>query len=285
MVLKVAVPNKGQLAEPAREMLKEAGYLAASNPRSLVVHDHINGVEFYFLRPKDVAIYVGGGTLDIGITGRDMLIDSGVEANEIMQLGFAPSTFRLAAPVGQFTSIQQLAGARIATSYPGLLNNWLASQKLSAHVVRLDGAVENAVALGVADAVADVVATGSTLRAAGLEVIGDPILQSEAILISAHRSDQPAANDAQETFERRLHSVLVARSYVLVDYDIDNKNLSRACEITPGIESPTVSALQNPEWSAVRSMVPAADVHRIMDELYALGAKGILVTDIHACRL
>lgn len=285
MVLKVAVPNKGQLAEPAREMLKEAGYLAASNPRSLVVHDHINGVEFYFLRPKDVAIYVGGGTLDIGITGRDMLIDSGVEANEIMQLGFAPSTFRLAAPVGQFTSIQQLAGARIATSYPGLLNNWLASQKLSAHVVRLDGAVENAVALGVADAVADVVATGSTLRAAGLEVIGDPILQSEAVLISAHRSDQPAANDAQETFERRLHSVLVARSYVLVDYDIDNKNLARACEITPGIESPTVSALQNPEWSAVRSMVPAADVHRIMDELYALGAKGILVTDIHACRL
>lgn len=285
MVLKVAVPNKGQLAEPAREMLKEAGYLAASNPRSLVVHDQINGVEFYFLRPKDVAIYVGGGTLDIGITGRDMLIDSGVEANEIMQLGFAPSTFRLAAPVGQFTSTQQLAGTRIATSYPGLLNNWLASQKLSAHVVRLDGAVENAVALGVADAVADVVATGSTLRAAGLEVIGDPILQSEAILIAPHRSNQSLANEAQETFERRLHSVLVARSYVLVDYDINNENLARACEITPGIESPTVSALQNPEWSAVRSMVPAADVHRIMDELYAMGAKGILVTDIHACRL
>lgn len=285
MVLKVAVPNKGQLAEPAREMLKEAGYLAASNPRSLVVHDQINGVEFYFLRPKDVAIYVGGGTLDIGITGRDMLIDSGVEANEIMQLGFAPSTFRLAAPVGQFTSTQQLAGTRIATSYPGLLNNWLASQKLSAHVVRLDGAVENAVALGVADAVADVVATGSTLRAAGLEVIGDPILQSEAILIAPHRSDQALANEAQETFERRLHSVLVARSYVLVDYDINNENLARACEITPGIESPTVSALQNPAWSAVRSMVPAADVHRIMDELYAMGAKGILVTDIHACRL
>lgn len=285
MVLKVAVPNKGQLAEPAREMLKEAGYLAASNPRSLVVHDQINGVEFYFLRPKDVAIYVGGGTLDIGITGRDMLIDSGVEANEIMQLGFAPSTFRLAAPVGQFTSTQQLAGTRIATSYPGLLNNWLASQKLSAHVVRLDGAVENAVALGVADAVADVVATGSTLRAAGLEVIGDPILQSEAILIAPHRSDQALVNEAQETFERRLHSVLVARSYVLVDYDINNENLARACEITPGIESPTVSALQNPAWSAVRSMVPAADVHRIMDELYAMGAKGILVTDIHACRL
>lgn len=282
MVLKVAVPNKGQLAEPAREMLKEAGYLAAANPRSLVVHDHINGVEFYFLRPKDVAIYVGAGTIDIGITGRDMLLDSGVTANEVMQLGFAPSTFRLAAPTGQFESTQQLAGSRIATSYPGLLSGWLASQEITAEVVRLDGAVENAVALGVADAVADVVATGTTLRAAGLEVIGDPILQSEAILIAANKSEQASA---QETFERRLHSVLVARSYVLVDYDIDNTNLTRACEITPGIESPTVSTLQNPNWSAVRSMVPAADVHRIMDELYALGAKGILVTDIHACRL
>lgn len=282
MVLKVAVPNKGQLAEPAREMLKEAGYLAAANPRSLVVHDHINGVEFYFLRPKDVAIYVGAGTIDIGITGRDMLLDSGVTANEVMQLGFAPSTFRLAAPTGQFESTQQLAGSRIATSYPGLLSGWLASQEITAEVVRLDGAVENAVALGVADAVADVVATGTTLRAAGLEVIGDPILQSEAILIAANKSEQ---SSAQETFERRLHSVLVARSYVLVDYDIDNTNLTRACEITPGIESPTVSTLQNPNWSAVRSMVPAADVHRIMDELYALGAKGILVTDIHACRL
>lgn len=282
MVLKVAVPNKGQLAEPAREMLKEAGYLAAANPRSLVVHDHINGVEFYFLRPKDVAIYVGAGTIDIGITGRDMLLDSGVTANEVMQLGFAPSTFRLAAPTGQFESTQQLAGSRIATSYPGLLSDWLASQEITAEVVRLDGAVENAVALGVADAVADVVATGSTLRAAGLEVIGDPILQSEAILIAANQSEQ---SSAQETFERRLHSVLVARSYVLVDYDIENTNLTRACAITPGIESPTVSALQNPNWSAVRSMVPAADVHRIMDELYALGAKGILVTDIHACRL
>lgn len=282
MVLKVAVPNKGQLAEPAREMLKEAGYLAASNPRSLVVHDHINGVEFYFLRPKDVAIYVGGGTLDIGITGRDMLLDSGVQAHEVMQLGFAPSTFRLAAPVGQYSTTQELAGARIATSYPGLLNSWLGSAGISAQVVRLDGAVENAVALGVADAVADVVATGTTLRAAGLEIIGDPILQSEAVLIAAHQSEP---SSAQETFERRLHSVLVARSYVLVDYDIANENLARACDITPGIESPTVSALANNSWSAVRSMVPAADVHRIMDELYALGAKGILVTDIHACRL
>lgn len=282
MVLKVAVPNKGQLSEPARQMLKEAGYLSASNPRSLVVHDHANGVEFYFLRPKDVAVYVGGGTLDIGITGRDMLLDSGVNAREIMQLGFGPSTFRFAGPTGRFAHVSNLEGARIATSYPGLLHDWLTSHDMKATVVRLDGAVENAVALGVADAVADVVATGATLRAAGLEILGDPLVESEAILIG---SDSGTNSSAQETFERRMHSVLVARSYVLVDFDIANEHLEQACQITPGIESPTVSALQNKSWSAVRSMVPTADVHRIMDELFALGAKGILVTDIHACRL
>jgi ATP phosphoribosyltransferase len=282
VVLKVAVPNKGQLAEPARQMLKEAGYLSASNPRSLVVHDIVNGVEFYFLRPKDVAIYVGAGTLDVGITGRDMLLDSQAPARETMQLGFGPSSFRVAAPAGKYSSITSLNGSRIATSYPGLLETWLANSGISATVVRLDGAVENAVALGVADAVADVVATGATLRAAGLVILGDPIIESEAILIGPISVD---VSSAQETFERRLHSVLVARSFVLVDYDIANENLEAACLITPGIESPTVSALQNKSWSAVRSMVPAADVHRVMDELFVLGAKGILVTDIHACRL
>lgn len=282
MVLKVAIPNKGQLAEPARAILKEAGYLAEASSRSLVVHDSINGVEFYFLRPKDVAIYVGAGTLDLGITGRDMLLDSKVDAQELMQLGFAPSTFRIAAPKGSVTRLSELNGLRIATSYRGLLEGWLNKNDFNAEVIQLDGAVENAVALGVADAVADVVATGSTLKAAGLEIIGEPILESEAVLIGPRRS---VTSSAEETFQRRLHSVFVARSYVLVDYDIANESLKSACQITPGIESPTVSALHNQAWSAVRSMVPAADIHRVMDELYALGAKGILVTDIHACRL
>ena len=281
-MLRIALPNKGQLALPAAALLNEAGYLVSTNPRALVVTDVANDVEFFFLRPKDVAVYVGAGKIDLGITGRDMLLDSGAPAVEIMQLGFAPSTFRVAVPSGTVNSLAELNGKRIATSYEGLLKSWLATQSIQAHIVRLDGAVENAVALGVADAVADVVATGATLRAAGLEVIGDPILESEAILIRPANSEK---TQAQDTFERRLHSVNVARSYVLVDYDIPNDRLSQACEITPGIESPTVSSLQDPKWSAVRSMVLSADVHQIMDELYALGAKGILVTNIHACRL
>lgn len=281
-MLRVAVPNKGQLADPARAMLAEAGYLRSSTTRDLVVQDPENDVEFFFLRPRDIAIYVGEGTLDVGITGRDMLLDSRAKADEVLALGFAPSTFRLAAPKGRASSPHDLAGTTIATSYAGVLEDYLAREGIDSRVVKLDGAVENAVALGVAEAVADVVATGTTLRKAGLELVGEPILVSEALVI--RRTGAPEL-PVVETFLRRLHSVMVARSYVLVDYDIRAEHLDRACELTPGIESPTVSALHEPGWSAVRAMVPAADVHRVMDELYELGARGILVTDIHACRL
>ena len=281
-MLRVAVPNKGQLAEPARAMLLEAGYLRAASTRDLLVHDPENDVEFFFLRPRDIAIYVGSGTLDLGITGRDMLLDSGADAEEVLNLGFAPSTFRLAVPAGTAHAVADLEGRTIATSYAGLLRDYLDRQGVSAKVIKLDGAVENAVALGVADAVADVVATGTTLRKAGLEVIGEPVLESEALVV--RRRGAPEI-PAVETFVRRLNGVMVARSFVLVDYDIRTEYLEQACSMTPGFESPTVSSLHDPQWSAVRAMVPIADVHRIMDELYELGARGILVTDIHACRL
>lgn len=281
-MLKVAIPNKGQLADPAREMLQEAGYLRNAGVRDLVVQDPANDVEFFFLRPKDVALYVGAGTLDIGITGRDMLLDSGADATELLPLGFAPSTFRLAAPIGTARAFTDFEGKRIATSYDGLLRSWLTQTGINATVVRLDGAVENAVALGVADAVADVVATGTTLRKAGLEVVGDPILVSEATVV--RRTGAPMTTPV-DTMIRRLQSVMVARTFVLVDYDIKSDNLAAACAITPGIESPTVSPLHESDWSAVRAMVKSSDVHRVMDELYELGARGILVTDIRACRL
>ena len=281
-MLRVALPNKGQMSEPARELLREAGYLRRSGSRDLVALDPANDAEFFFLRPRDVAIYVGSGTLDVGITGRDMLIDSGAEADEVMPLGFAPSTFRLAAPPATTSSPQDLQGKRIATSYAGLLRGWLEREGIEAKVVSLDGAVENAVALGVADAVADVVATGGTLRQAGLSVIGEPILTSEAIVV--RRTGAPA-DHAVDTFVRRLHGVQVARAYVMVDYDIRVEHVEAASAITPGIESPTVSPLHDKGWVAVRAMVPSNDVHQVMDELYELGGRGIIVTDIHACRL
>ncbi len=280
--LRVAVPNKGSLAEPAREMLREAGYRQRPDTRELVHSDPDNAVEFFYLRPRDIAVYVGEGTLDLGVTGRDLLLDSGAPADEVLTLGFGGSRFRFAAPTGTATDVTDLAGLRVATSYPGVVRRHLDDRGVDATVIRLDGAVESAVRLGVADVIADVVETGGTLRQAGLEVIGDPILESEAVLVRRVGAAEPPG---YEVFLRRLRGVLVARSYVMMDYDIPAASVEDACAITPGIESPTVSPLHREGWSAVRAMVLRHQAHTVMDELWQLGARGILVTDIHACRL
>jgi ATP phosphoribosyltransferase len=281
-VLKIAVPNKGSLAEPSAAILKEAGYRQRSAARDLVLTDPENGVEFYYLRPRDIALYVGSGELEAGITGRDLLIDSAADAKEILALDFGGSTFRFAGPAAKSWKVADLSGKRIATAYPGLVENFLAKNDLIANVVRLDGAVESSVRLGVADVIADVVSTGNTLRQAGLAIFGDPILQSEAILIS-RQADNLASE--LEILLRRLQGVVTARQYVLLDYDIPKAIVDQACAITPGLESPTISPLQKEDWVAVRAMVLRKDTNRLMDELWALGARGILVTDIHACRL
>ncbi|MCU1408981.1 MAG: phosphoribosyltransferase [Microbacteriaceae bacterium] len=279
-MLRIAVPNKGSLSETAAQMLFEAGYTGRRDPRDLVVADPRNGVEFFYLRPRDIATYVGSGALDVGITGRDLLLDSHSSASEIASLDFGSSTFRFAGPAGRFQSLADLNGVRVATSYPGLVGSFLAEHDVQVDLVNLDGAVESAVQLGVADAVADVVSTGSTLRKAGLEIFGPVILESTAVLISSSDEKPGVA-----TLLRRLQGVLVARQYVLMDYDIPRDQLDAACVFAPGIESPTVSSLHDPDWVAVRVMVPRADMNNIMDELYSLGARAILVSSIHNARL
>jgi len=178
--------------------------------------------------------------------------------------------------------VEQIAGQRIATAYPGVVERHLAERGIKADVIRLDGAVENAVRLGVADVVADVVSTGATLRQAGLTIIGEPILRSSAVLI--RRLDAPTSAQADQLL-RRLQGVLVARRYVMLAYNVPTELLVQASGLTPGIDSPTVSSLHREGWVAVQAMVLRDEVHRIMDELYDLGARAILVTDIHACRL
>ena len=282
-MLRIAVPNKGSLSEPASQLLREAGYRQRRDSRELVLPDPENGVEFFFLRPRDIAVYVGAGTVDVGITGRDLLLDSGSRAVEHLPLGFARSTFRFAAPAGEITDIAAIAGKRVATSYPVLVEDHLRAHGIeAAGVVRLDGAVESAVRLGVADVIADVVETGSTLRAAGLEIFGEPILRSEAVLIRRSDADVPAG---AEVLTRRVQGVLTAQQYVLMDYDVPTALVEQAVAVTPGLESPTVSPLHNTEWSAVRAMVRRTETNRVMDTLYDLGARAILVTSIHACRL
>ena len=279
-MLRIAVPNKGSLSETAAEMLLEAGYTGRRDPRALSALDARNDVEFFYLRPRDIATYVGSGALDVGITGRDLLLDSRSQAVEISSLDFGESTFRFAGVPGRFTELRDLAGLRVATSYPALVGDFLARNGVQVTMVALDGAVETAVKLGVADAVADVVSTGSTLRAQGLEIFGQVILESTAVLVST-TPDKPGI----ATLQRRLQGVLVARQFVLMDYDVPLTLLTQATAVTPGIESPTISPLQDPTWVAVRAMVPRADTNHVMDELYEIGARAILVSAVHAARI
>ncbi len=281
-LLRIALPNKGSLSVAASEILREAGYRQRSDSKELTLLDADHGVEFFYLRPRDIALYVGEGTLDVGITGRDLLRDSGAKAVEQMRLGFGRSRFRFAARPGTLESLAELAGKRIATSYVGVVTAYLEERGIDAQVVRLDGAVETSIQLGVADVIADVVETGSTLRQAGLEIVGEVILESEAVVVTREGAPEPAG---LEIFRRRLEGVLVARSYLMMDYDIPADRVEEAVALTPGLESPTVSPLHREGWVAVRSMVPRAGAQQLMDDLYGIGARAILLTDIHACRL
>jgi ATP phosphoribosyltransferase len=279
-MLKVAVPNKGILSDSAILMLKEAGYTVRRDPKDLHVVDQAHEIEFFYLRPRDIATYVGSGSLDVGFTGLDLLLDSRSTAKSVADLGFGGSTFRFAGPVGAFKSISELAGKRVATAYPHLVEDFLKREGVQVDLVALDGAVEVAVRLGVADAVADVVSTGNTLRQAGLEIFGPVILES-----SAHLIISPSIKDEHAQLLRRMQGVLVAREYVIFDYDCPTELVAKASAITPGIESPTISPLRDSDWVAVRALVRTQDINQKMDELYTLGARAILVSAIHAARI
>jgi ATP phosphoribosyltransferase len=279
-MLRVAVPNKGILSDSAILMLKEAGYTIRRDQKDLHVVDQAHEIEFFYLRPRDIATYVGSGSLDVGFTGLDLLLDSRSKAKSVADLGFGGSTFRFAGPVGKFRSLEDLRGKRVATAYPHLVEDFLRNQGIKVDLVQLDGAVEVAVQLGVADAVADVVSTGNTLRQAGLEVFGPVILESSAHLIVA-----PGIQNEHANLLQRLQGVLVAREYVIFDYDCPVALVDKASVITPGIESPTISPLRDAEWVAVRALVRTSEINQKMDQLYAVGARAILVSAIHAARI
>lgn len=281
-MLRVAVPNKGALSESAVSILTEAGYRKRNDPRDLTVLDPANQVEFFFLRPKDIAIYVGSGELDLGITGRDLALDSGAPVRERLALGFGGSTFRYAAPAGREWSVADLGGKRIATSYPNLVRGDLARRGIEATVIRLDGAVEISIQLGVADAIADVVGSGRTLRQHNLVAFGESLCDSEAVVVEREGADR--GDRARNQLIARLQGVVFAQQYLMLDYDCPKALLDRAVAITPGLESPTVSPLAGDGWVAVRALVPRKQGNSVMDELAELGAKAILATDIRSCR-
>lgn len=282
-MLQLAVPNKGSLSESAIKLLSDAGYKCTRSGRELIVADRENGIDFIFLRPRDIAIYVGKGVLDLGITGRDLMVDSAADVQELLPLGFGRSKFCYAAPVNSGITVDSLNGKRIATSYPELLRQDLVRRNCQAEIVKLDGAVEISIRLGVADAIADVVESGRTLVEAGLGVIGEPMLESEALLISRNGVSDNVREVA--ILIGRLRGILLARTYAMIEYNIRKQDLAAACAITPGIESPTVSPLNNTDWVAVKAMIRRNESNRIMDELYAIGARGIFVTELRSCRI
>lgn len=282
-MFQIALPNKGALADEAVELVRAAGYRCRRESRELMVRDTENGVDFLFLRPRDIATYVGNGVLDVGITGRDLVTDSGAAVVELMPLRFGKASFHYAVPKASPLTPDDFAGLRIATSYPRLVEQDLDRRGIAAQIVRLDGAVELSIRLGVAEAVADVVQTGRTLDEAGLKITGPPILETEAILVA--RSADVVERNGIRLFLDRVRGILVAREYVMVEYDVPEAQLDRAVEITPGIESPTIAPLSKPGWMAVKAMTKRRHTNRILDELWALGAKGIIITDIRTCRL
>ena len=281
--LKLAIPNKGALSEGAVRLLGEAGYRCSRGGRELIVADCDNGIDFVFLRPRDIALYVGRGIIDIGITGRDLAADSGAEVAELLPLGFGKSRFCFAAPAAEKLAVADLNGKRIACSYPHRLTQMLEKLGLDCQVVKLDGAVEISIRLGVADAIADVVESGATLREAGLEVLGEPLMSSEALLVA--RDVSVGERPEVKRLIGRLLGIIRASEYAMVEYDIPRDRLEEACRITPGVESPTVAPLSNPDWVAVKAMVRRKECNRIMDELYEIGGRGIFVADIRSCRL
>lgn len=283
-MLRVAVPNKGTLSEPASEILAEAGYRRRTDSKDLTVIDPANQVEFFFLRPKDIAIYVGSGELDFGITGRDLVGDSDAPVRERLALGFGSSSFRYAAPAGRDWKIADLAGMRVATAYPNLVRKDLAGRGIEATVIRLDGAVEISVQLGVADAIADVVGSGRTLSLHNLVAFGDPLCDSEAVLIESDHSSRSGTQAARDQLVARIQGVVFGQQYLMLDYDCPRSVLDKATAITPGLESPTIAPLADPDWVAIRALVPRRGVNEIMDELAAIGAKAILASDIRFCR-
>lgn len=285
-MLRVAVPNKGALSESAAEILAEAGYRRRGDAKDLTVLDRTNNVEFFFLRPKDIATYVGSGELDFGITGRDLARESGAPVAERLALGFGSSTFRYAAPAGRDWTIADLAGTRIATAYPNLVREDLAARGIDATVIRLDGAVEISVQLGLADAIADVVGSGRTLRQHELVAFGESLCDSEAVLIEGAASNgrQAQTAAARDQLVARVRGVVFGQQYLMLDYNCPRAVLDQATAITPGLESPTIASLAEPDWVAVRALVPRREVNAIMDKLAAIGAKAILASEIRFCR-
>ncbi len=280
-MIKIALPNKGQLCDPTLEILTDCGYRVNRSARSLSALDLENGIEFYFLRPGDIPLYISNGILDAGVTGRDFVAEKELQPSWLLDLHFGQSKMCAAVPQeSPVQSLAEVAALKIATSFPNITRSYFKGKSLQ--IVDLEGAVEISIKLGIAEAIVDVVETGSTLRQAGLRIVGEPLFHSVAALY-AH----PGRETAEEVLilKSRLEGKLVAHQHKMVEYDCPATILDAACAITPGIESPTIMPLQKQGWFSVKSMIQKREAHKIMDDLSRLGCKGILLSSVESARI
>lgn len=280
--LRIGVPSKGRLAELAAELLKDAGLHFHRQDRSLFARCKELPIDITFLRTEDIPVLCSEGAIDMGITGSDLIAEAGVDVRRRLDLGVGQCKLSICVPDDSTISApKQLHGKRVATSFPNNTANYLKQHGALAHLVNLSGSVEVMIALGVADAIVDLVETGSTLAANRLRILTD-IGHYETVLIQNH--DQRMTETADRVV-RRLEGVVIARAYSLLEYNVPRAKLAEAEGITPGFRSPTVSALEDADWCAVRVMVKRSEVIQIMERLESLGASAILETQIQNCRL
>ena len=280
--LRIGVPSKGRLADLATELLRQAGLSFRRQDRSLFARVREIPVDITFLRTDDIPVLCAEGAIDMGITGSDLVAEARVEVSERLRLGVGNCRLAVCVPeTSKIRSPKDLTGCRVATSFARVTEDYLRKHAATAHLVELSGSVEIMISLGVADAIVDLVETGSTLAANKLRIL-DEIGKYETILIQNQSVSDPMLADR---VVRRLEGVVIARNYSLLEYNIPRVKLADAEAITPGFNSPTVNALEDPEWCAVRAMVQRKELIEVMEQLEAIGASAILETQIANCRL
>ena len=280
--LRIGIPSKGRLSEISGELLSAAGLNFRRQERSLFARVRDMPIDVTFLRTDDIPILCAEGAIDLGITGSDLLTESGAVVDTRLKLGVG--NCRLALCIPDDSPVKrpaELDGKRVATSFPNITTGFLAQHKARPHIVDLTGSVEVMIALGVADAIVDLVETGSTLAANRLHVLAE-LGRYETVLVQNPAT--PHGHIADRVC-RRLEGVVIARAWSLLEYNIPEEKLAEAEQITPGYNSPTINRLEQHGWYAVRAMVKRSEVIEIMERLEQLGATAILETAISNCRL
>lgn len=280
--LRIALPSKGRLAAPAERLLHRAGMSFRRRERRLHCQCTRTGATMIFANAVDIPTLIAEGVVDAGISGADLVIEHGGELTNRLALGFGRCRLCLAVrETGPVKTAADLAGRTVGTHYPGAARAWLAAQRLDARLIELAGSLEVMVALGLVDAIVELVETGDSLRANQLVEIAE-ISRSEAVLVTA--ADRPSS-DALDTLVQRVNGVVIASQYVVVDYNLPEASLPAAREIAPGFHAPTIQQLADPGWLAVKVLVRREALADVMDRLKAAGAEAILATEVANCRL